>query len=58
MSKMAFGLDGSYRHSKSNCSNMLAWNELRIVEGQSGPSIYLKKGDAVISVLHCCQHVA
>lgn len=38
MPKMAFGLDGSYKHTKSNCSKMLAWNIVEDVE----------EGDAVI----------
>lgn len=45
MPKMSFGLEGSYKHTKSNCSNMLGWNELHFVEGQSGPFIILEEGD-------------
>lgn len=26
--KICFGLEGSYKQTKSNCSNMLGWNEL------------------------------
>lgn len=45
MPKMAFGLDGSYKHTKSNCSKMLAWN---IVKGKLGPFTDVEEGDAVI----------
>lgn len=48
MPKMAFGLDGSYKHTKSNCSNMRVWNELHIVKGPLGPITDLEEGDAVI----------
>lgn len=47
MPKMAFGLDRFYKHIKSNCSNILAWNELHIVKGQLGPFTDLEEGDAV-----------
>lgn len=45
MPKMAFGLDRFYKHIKSNCSNMLAWNELHIVKGQLGPFTDLEEGE-------------
>lgn len=45
MPKMAFGLDRFYKHTKSNCSNMLAWNELHILKGQLGPFTDLEEGE-------------
>ncbi len=49
MPKMVFGLDRFYKHTKSNRSNMLAWNELHDVKGQLGPFTDLQEGDAVIN---------
>ncbi len=53
MPKMVFGLDRFYKHTKSNRSNMLAWNELHDVKGQLGPFTDLGEG-----VLHLCLQVA
>lgn len=49
MPKMVFGLDRFYKHTKSNCSSMLVWNELHIVKGQLGLFTDLEEGDAVIN---------